>query len=123
MKPARKCPRNRRRIACALRHNIAERQPVTLSRPNTSLLPVIVALGAWCMGGSPASAEAPHNPSPQAANSACPHDDSGLKLPPGFCATVFADGVAHARHLVVAPNRVVSLTTSSRRSYGNTAPP
>jgi hypothetical protein len=24
---------------------------------------------------------------------ACPHDDGGMKLPAGFCATVFADGI------------------------------
>jgi hypothetical protein len=34
----------------------------------------------------------------------CPENDSGLKLPPGFCATIFADDIGHARHLVVAPN-------------------
>jgi hypothetical protein len=28
-------------------------------------------------------------------------------LPPGFCASIFADGVGHARHLVVAANGVV----------------
>src|ERR1700733_3629533 len=31
---------------------------------------------------------------------ACANDESGLKLPAGFCATVFADGIGHARHLV-----------------------
>jgi len=34
----------------------------------------------------------------------CPNDDSGLTLPPGFCATVFADEIGHARHIVVAPS-------------------
>ena len=29
---------------------------------------------------------------------------AGLELPVGFCATVFADGIAGARHLVIAPN-------------------
>src|ERR1700736_6503092 len=74
------------------------------------------------MVGSPASPEAPHNASPQAANSPCPHDDSGLELPVGFCATVFADGVGHARHLVVAPNGVVYVNTWSGRYYGNDTP-
>src|ERR671922_1091124 len=35
---------------------------------------------------------------------ACDPDNGGLKLPDGFCATVVADDVGHARHLVVAPN-------------------
>ena len=53
----------------------------------------------------------------------CPNDDSGLKLPGGFCATIFADGIGHARHLVVAPNGVVYVNTWSGRYYGNAAPP
>jgi glucose/arabinose dehydrogenase/mono/diheme cytochrome c family protein len=48
-----------------------------------------------------------------AESAACPSDDSGLKLPPGFCATIFADGIGHARHLVVAPSGVVYVNTWS----------
>src|SRR5579871_4428890 len=44
-------------------------------------------------------------------------DDSGLKLPPGFCATIFADGIGHARHLVVAANGVVYVNTWSGSYY------
>jgi len=51
------------------------------------------------------------------AASTCPKDDSGLKLPPGFCATVFADGIGHARHMVVAPNGVVYVNTWSGGYY------
>ena len=36
----------------------------------------------------------------RAADNGCPSDDAHLKLPRGFCATVFADGVGHARHMV-----------------------
>src|SRR6516164_8071572 len=53
---------------------------------------------------------------------ACAKDDSGLKLPPGFCATVFADDIGHARHMVVAPNGVVYVNTWSGRYYGNKPP-
>ena len=45
-----------------------------------------------------------------------------LKLPPGFCATIFADGIGHARHLVVAPDGVVYVNTWSGRYYGNDTP-
>ncbi|MGO9804440.1 MAG: PQQ-dependent sugar dehydrogenase [Steroidobacteraceae bacterium] len=41
----------------------------------------------------------------------CP--DAGLKLPPGFCATAFAEKLGHTRHLVVAPNGVVYVNTWS----------
>jgi glucose/arabinose dehydrogenase len=36
---------------------------------------------------------------------------SGLTLPAGFCATVFADKIGHARHLSVASNGVVYVNT------------
>src|SRR5260221_14001581 len=47
----------------------------------------------------------------------------GITLPPGFCATVFADNIGHARHLVVAPNGVVYVNPWSGRYYGNDTPP
>jgi glucose/arabinose dehydrogenase/mono/diheme cytochrome c family protein len=53
---------------------------------------------------------------------ACPNDDSGLQLPAGFCATVFADDIGHARHMVVGPGGVVYVNTWSGAYYGNTAP-
>jgi glucose/arabinose dehydrogenase/mono/diheme cytochrome c family protein len=55
--------------------------------------------------------------------SACPGDDSGLTLPAGFCASIFADGIGHARHLVVAPNGVVYVNTWSGVYFGNDVPP
>jgi glucose/arabinose dehydrogenase/cytochrome c5 len=53
---------------------------------------------------------------------ACGSDDSGLTLPAGFCATVFADGIGHARHMVVADTGVVYVNTWSGRYYGNDTP-
>jgi glucose/arabinose dehydrogenase/mono/diheme cytochrome c family protein len=59
---------------------------------------------------------------PAAEHRACPDDDSGLTLPPGFCATIFADEIGHARHLVVAPSGVVYVNTWSGVYYGNDTP-
>ena len=56
------------------------------------------------------------------ARGACAGDDSGLTLPAGFCATIFADGIGHARHLVVAENGVVYVNTWSGRYFGNDTP-
>src|SRR5215475_2562729 len=53
----------------------------------------------------------------------CPEHDAGLTLPPGFCATIFADGIGHARHMVVAPNGVLYVNTWSGRYYGRDTPP
>jgi glucose/arabinose dehydrogenase/mono/diheme cytochrome c family protein len=54
---------------------------------------------------------------------ACPKDDSNLTLPPGFCATVFADEIGHARHLVVASNGVVYVNTWSGAYYQDKGTP
>src|SRR5215469_11127762 len=55
--------------------------------------------------------------SPEVTTKGCPSDSSGLKLPDGFCATVFADGIGHARHLAVGPNGVVYANTWSGDYY------
>ena len=52
----------------------------------------------------------------------CPNDNTDLKLPPGFCATIFADKIGHARHMVAAPDGVLYVNTWSGVYYGNTAP-
>jgi glucose/arabinose dehydrogenase/mono/diheme cytochrome c family protein len=57
-----------------------------------------------------------------AQTSSCPDNASGLTLPAGFCASIFADGIGHARHLVVAPSGVVYVNTWSGRYYGNDTP-
>jgi glucose/arabinose dehydrogenase/mono/diheme cytochrome c family protein len=54
----------------------------------------------------------------QSAKNACA-GDTGLKLPAGFCATVFADNVGHARQMVVAPNGIVYVNTWSGAYYNN----
>ncbi|MGH7670941.1 MAG: PQQ-dependent sugar dehydrogenase [Gemmatimonadaceae bacterium] len=49
-----------------------------------------------------------------AAAQHCAHD-TGLVLPAGFCATLFADSVPRARHIVVAPNGDVFVATMAGR--------
>ena len=83
------------------------------SQPVKTLLCALFAIAALGMGGSSA----------QPQNQTCANDDSGLKLPPGFCATVFADGIGHARHMVVAPNGALYVNTWSGKYYGNDTPP
>ena len=66
--------------------------------------------------------EAGHgNPASYAGTAAseCTGDDSGLTLPAGFCATIFADGIGHARHLAVGANGVVYVNTWSGGYYGD----
>jgi glucose/arabinose dehydrogenase len=43
--------------------------------------------------------------------------NGGITLPQGFCATVFADSLGHARHVAVAPNGDVYVNTWSGSYY------
>ena len=71
--------------------------------------------------GASSTAQERHTAPP--STEACAADNGGITLPPGFCATVFADNIGHARHLVVAPNGVVYVNTWSGRYYHNDTPP
>jgi glucose/arabinose dehydrogenase/mono/diheme cytochrome c family protein len=86
------------------------------------LVPVLAALVALYSVGSSLSAVNHFKAAAGAVGEACQNDDSGLKLPAGFCATIFADGIGHARHMVVAPNGVVYVDTWSGEYYGNDKP-
>jgi glucose/arabinose dehydrogenase/mono/diheme cytochrome c family protein len=104
---------------------------MTLSSRLNTLTYASVALAAICIGSLLALAknhsrpvaknEAP--PAAQINNPPCPNNDSGLTLPAGFCATIFADDIGHARHMVVSPSGILYVNTWSGRYYGNDAPP
>ncbi len=61
--------------------------------------------------------------STSAQTSACPGDDPGITLPPGFCATIFADNLGHVRHMAFAPNGVLYANTWSGRYFRYDTPP
>ncbi len=94
-----------------------------LSQPFKTLLSVLVVVTTLGASGSLARPRSQSNPAAEANSQGCPNDDSGLKLPAGFCATIFADGIGHARQMVVAPNGVLYVNTWSGRYYGNDTPP
>ncbi len=77
-----------------------------------TLLPATAAFGVLCAGSL-----APDPSGAQTRSQSCANDDSGLKLPPGFCATIFADEIGHARHLVVGPGGVVYVNTWTDKDY------
>src|SRR5580692_2202415 len=87
-----------------------------------TLLSALVALTVACMSSSLAPAQNHSSSAAEAKSQACPNDDSGLQLPAGFCATVFADDIGHTRHMVVAPSGVLYVNTWSGRYYGNDTP-
>jgi glucose/arabinose dehydrogenase len=54
---------------------------------------------------------------------ACAADTGGIALSPGFCATVFADNLGHARQMVFAANGALYVNTWSGRYDQNDKPP
>src|SRR5947208_5391439 len=83
----------------------------------------LVAFATICVGVSLLRASNRLNAGAMLESQTCPSNDSGLKLPAGFCATVFADNIGHARHMVAAPNGVLYVNTWSGRYYKNDTPP
>jgi glucose/arabinose dehydrogenase len=59
----------------------------------------------------------------RSSNSTCAGDNGGITLPPGFCATVFADTIGHARHIVVNSNGDVYVNTWGGKYYTTPAHP
>ena len=56
---------------------------------------------------------------PKSASQGCPASTADIQLPAGFCASVYADGIGHARQMAVAPNGVLYVNTWSGTYYGN----
>ncbi len=50
------------------------------------------------------------------ANAKCAPDNAGLKLPPGFCAEIYADSLPGVRQMVVAPNGDLFASAQGRGS-------
>ncbi len=85
--------------------------------------PVGIAIVIFCIAIIFLSASRTELANPNHADThGCPSNDTGLKLPGGFCATVFADGIGYARHMAVAPEGVVYVNTWSGRYYANKPP-
>lgn len=90
------------------------------SRGRTRLM-ISAALGlgaATALAASSALAVRPMPGHPRLP-SRCAGDNGGITLSPGFCATVFADGLGHVRHLAVGPDGTIYANTWSGQYYGN----
>jgi glucose/arabinose dehydrogenase/cytochrome c5 len=81
----------------------------------------LMAAGALAQPGAKPAAPAPA--AAPAAPVACPGDNGGLKLSPGFCATVFADDLGHVRHMAIARDGTLYANTWSGQYYANSPPP
>ena len=74
-----------------------------------------LALMTACHGFAQNTAAAAQQSAPAADT--CNPVETGITLPPGFCATVFADGIGHARHMAMTPDGTLYVNTWSGRYY------
>ena len=84
-----------------------------------TILPV---LSATALGLALIAPQAPLAAAADAAPDDCAPGNGGLSLPPGFCATVFADHLGHARHITVAADGTVYANTWDYPDYFPGAP-
>ena len=78
-------------------------------------------MGMLLLAPAPLFAQESHNTA--AAVLPCSGDNGGITLPSGFCATVFADHIGHARQMAFGPNGVLYVNTWSGSYYRNDTPP
>ena len=83
---------------------------------------ILVAISAVWVGSSWTHAAHRLGPAEAADAQGCPNDDSGLALPAGFCATIFADGIGHARQWWSRPAEWFTLIPGRADIYGNDTP-
>ena len=92
----------------------------------TGLLPIVAVaalIGCVKSEGAGGDSTVATSRSQSAGATACAADNGGITLPTGFCATVFADTIGHARHLVVTPNGDVYVNTWSGPYYSGPTHP
>ncbi len=97
-----------------LSHSVIGGQPSMLATAALRVVCLLLAIQGPCFARSERDA------SHRTPN--CGGSTAGITLPRGFCATVFADNIGHARQMAVAPNGVVYVNTWSGRYYGASEP-
>jgi hypothetical protein len=83
----------------------------------------VVCLAALAVGAQVGQAQVFAEGFAQKTSSSCSGGGGGITLPKGFCATIFADNIGHARQIGVAPDGTVFVNTWSGPYYGNDKPP
>ena len=94
------------------------RQHASVVRPAaTSLFVVALVLVAPARASFAQSSQ--NAAAAQAQPDRCAGDNGGIMLSPGFCATVFADHLGHARQMAFGPDGVLYVNTWSGTYYHN----
>ncbi|HEX2602748.1 MAG TPA: PQQ-dependent sugar dehydrogenase [Gemmatimonadaceae bacterium] len=78
---------------------------------------LVAAIGCGKTENGASDSASAASSTPAVSSVACASDNGGITLPDGFCATIFADTLGHARHLVAAPSGAVYVNTWSGSYY------
>src|SRR5947207_50306 len=102
----------------AVRHHYHKRSwhtPLSKEHAMNRVTLILLALAAaGSLTGCTQSKSEPDTTRQAAAKTATACEgDAGIAVPAGFCASIFADNLGHARHLAVAPNGDVYVNTWS----------
>jgi len=100
--------------------NCDRRRTVNLVKCAVSLI-AVAAVVACAKPEGGAATDSTVAASSTASTTSCPGGNSGITVPAGFCATIFADTIGHARHLVVNSNGDVYVNTWSGGYYNTPA--
>ena len=88
------------------------------ARVCAALIPVFAFAACAKTEGTQASTDSTSSASSTpSSTTVCATDNGGITLPSGFCASVFADTIGHARHIVVNSNGDVYVNTWSGPYY------
>ena len=80
-----------------IRQRASAVRPIAASLFVIALAPVAAAPATFAQSSQSAIAKG--------QSDGCAADNGGITLPPGFCATVFADNLGHARQMAVGARR------------------
>ena len=94
-----------------IRQRASAVRPIAASLFVIALAPVAAAPATFAQSSQSAIAKG--------QSDGCAADNGGITLPPGFCATVFADNLGHARQMVFGPDGVLYVNTWSGTYYHN----
>jgi glucose/arabinose dehydrogenase/mono/diheme cytochrome c family protein len=96
------------------------RQRASVVRPGSLFLTALFTTALALAARAPASfAQASQSTAAAKGTDGCAADNGGITLAPGFCASVFADNLGHARQMAFGPNGVLYVNTWSGAYYHN----
>jgi hypothetical protein len=81
---------------------------------------IVAALAAGAIMAQLGATRVVAETSAHKATTSCLGGSTGITLPSGFCATIFADKIGHARQLAVAPDGTVFVNCPSSEFLGQT---